>query len=137
MINFNPEPTTSTPELTSEIAQAIYTLIKTHGDADKAYKLKGNSDYEPEHFTQTANEIERLFNEMNRYASGSVVLEAGTPATYNEEGEIETEAVEPVYFTPTTETNFKEQFSSDLLDVNIVYTDWKGDRTWTEIKTNE
>lgn len=136
MINFNPEPTTSTPELTSEVAQAIYALIKTHGDADKAYKLKGNSDYEPEHFTETVEEAERLFNEMSEYSNGKMI-EEGTPAVYGEDGEIEVEAVEPTYYTLTTESDFKAQFSSDLLDVNEVYTDWKGDRTWKEIKTNE
>lgn len=137
MINFNPEPTTSTPEITSEIAQVIYALIKEYGDADKAYKLKGNSDYEPKHFTETAQEAERLFNEMSLYASGGKILQEGTPEVYGEDGEIETEAIPPTYYTLTTEEDFKAQFSSDLLDVNTVYTDWKGDKTWTEIKNNE
>ncbi len=70
------------------------------GDVDKAYKLKGNSDYEPEHFSQTAEEAERLFNEMNRYASGSVILTEGTPAVYGEDGEIGSRSSRPCLLHP-------------------------------------
>jgi len=81
MINFNPEPTTSTPEITSEIAMAIYDLIKEYGDVDKAYKCKGNSDFDPEHFTQTNNELERLASLISQMQSGAYVLEPSYPAT--------------------------------------------------------
>ena len=45
-MEFTEQPTNSTPALTAEVAQTIYGLIKTYGSADRAYKDKGNSDYE-------------------------------------------------------------------------------------------
>lgn len=136
MVDFNESPTKSTPELDSTTAQEIYALIKEHGDADKAYKNKGNSDYEPEHFKQTNDEADRLFKEMNKYASGRVLLEE-EESHYDEETGEKVIDKEAVYYELTTETDFKEQFSSEYLDVNEVYYDWKGDRTWSEIKNGE
>lgn len=136
MVDFNEQPTSSTPELDASTAQEIYALIKQHGDIDKAYKNKGNSLYEPEHFKQVDKEADRLFNEMSRYANGNVLLEPEQSHFDEESGEkvIDSEAV---YYALSTETDFKSQFSSDYLDVNTVYSDWKGDRTWTNIKNGE
>lgn len=123
MINFNPEPTTSTPELTSEVAQAIYALIKTHGDADKAYKLKGNSDFEPEHFTETVKEAERIFSEIAILKSGTKVMKEAVYET-NEEGE-QTIVSEAEYFVPENDLDILSQLSSDLLDCEQLLIDSK------------
>jgi hypothetical protein len=132
---FKTEPTFSTPEITPEIAQSIYALIKEFGDADKAYKLKGNSDFEPEHFPIVEKEIERLASEINSRMSGSYLLEPAYPATYTEEGEIDEEAVPAVYYEATTKTKLIEDVSSDLLDVETLLDDLMGGETWTNYKT--
>ena len=62
-MEFKTQPTNSTPALTAEVAQEIYGLIKTYGSADRAYKDKGNSDYEPEHFNIVDKEIDRIVRE--------------------------------------------------------------------------
>jgi len=109
---FTQQPTFSTLEITPEIAQSIYALIKEFGDADKAYKLKGNSDFEPEHFPIVEKEIERL-----------------------EEGEINEEAVPAVYYEATTKTKLIEDVSSDLLNVETLLNDLMAGETWTNYKT--
>ena len=135
-MDFTTKGGNSTPVLTSDIAGEIYALIKLEGNADLAFKNQENSQYEPEHFKEVDNEADRLFKEMNKYAYGRVLLEAEQSHYDEETGEkvIDSEAV---YYSLTTETNFKSQFSSELLDVNTVYNDWKGDKTWTQIKSGE
>lgn len=120
MINFNPEPTTSTPEITSEVAQAIYTLIKTHGDADKAYKLKGNSDYEPEHFTAVDREVDRIVRELNEFKAGKLLQAEVSHIDESGEKVIDSEAV---YYEYTTDEDLALQVSSDYLDVSLIITD--------------
>jgi len=135
MVDFTTKGGNSTPELTAEIAGNIYALIKQEGNADLAFKSQESSQYEPEHFKLVDKEVDRLFKEMNKYAYGRVLLE---PEEYHFDEETGEKVIdsEAVYYNLTTETDFKNQFSSDILDVNTVYNDWKGDKTWTVIKTN-
>ena len=117
---FNEQPTNSTPELTSEIAGQVYNLIKEHGDADKAYKLKEDSSIDPEHFTAVDKEIDRIVRELNEFKNGKL-LEPEV-SHYNEEGEkvIDSEAV---YYEYTTDEDLALQVSSDLLDVATIIED--------------
>jgi len=133
MVEFKTAPTNSTSELTSEIASNVYSEIKSHGDADTAFKAQTDSSIDPEHFKTVNNEVDRLFSEMNKYASGNVLLEPEVSHFDEETGEKVVDS-EAVYYKLTTETDFKSQFSSDYLDIAEVYNDWKGSRTWTEIK---
>lgn len=135
-MEFKERPTSSTPEITAEIAGKVYDLIKQYGDADTAFKSQSDSAIDPEHFKTTDKEADRLFKEMNRYTSGDVLLE---PEQYHFDEETGEKIIDSkaVYYTLTTERNFKAQFSSNLLDVAEVYTDWKGNRTWTQIKNGE
>lgn len=124
MINFNPEPTTSTQPITSEIAQEIYVLIKEFGDVDKAYKMKGNSDYEPEHFAQTNNELERLVGLISTMKSDAYIIEPAYPAEYDEEGNVTAEEVPAVYLDGSSKANLLPYLSSELLDVEVVLNDF-------------
>jgi hypothetical protein len=135
MVEFNEQPTSTQKTLDATDAQEIYGLIKQFGDADKAFKNKQGSDLEPQHFPMVSKEADRLFKEMSKYASGKVVITPEQSHFDEETGEkiIDQEAV---YYKLTTESDFKAQFSSDYLDVAEVYSDWKGNRTWTEIKNN-
>ena len=117
MINYKEKPTFSTPEITPEIAQTIYGLIKKYGDADSAYKQKGNSDYEPEHFDKVQEELNRLGNQILQMKSGSYVIEAGYPATEKEE------AVPAIYLDPEKPELFKNYLTSELLDIDTLLID--------------
>lgn len=136
MVDFKLKPTSNQTELTELDAQLIYSLIKKYGDADNAFKKKTGSDLEPQHFALVSKEVDRLFADMNKYASGNVLLDPEVSHFDEVSGEkvIDSPAV---YYKLTTETDFKSQFTSDLLDVSEVYKDWKGDRTWTEIKSDK
>jgi len=133
MVDFKEKPVCSTKELIPSVAKEIYLLIKQYGDSDSSFKEKGNSDYEPEHFKLVDKEIDKLFSDMTRYASGNVLLEPEVNHIDEITGEIIID-IPASYYVLTTETDFKKQFSSDYLDISIVYGDWKGDKTWTEIK---
>jgi hypothetical protein len=135
-MEFNEQPTNSTPALTAEIAGQVYDLIKQYGDADKAYKLKGDSSIDPEHFTAVDAEGDRLIGEINTLMSGGKVITPAVPAVVGEDGEITSEAVPAVYYEPTTEANLLAQLSSDLLDVEDVLDDQKGEMTWTQFKNS-
>jgi len=132
-MDFTIKPTNSTPELTSEVAQTIYAEIIEHGNADLAFKAQVDSAYEPEHFKLVDKEIDKLFSDMNRYSSGNVLVEPEVNHIDEITGEIIIDSPAN-YYILTTETDFKKQFSSDYLDISVVYGDWKGDKTWTEIK---
>jgi len=134
MVDFNLTPTSNQAELTAVDAQLIYGLIKEFGDADKAFKNKHGSDLEPQHFPIVSKEADRLFVEMSRYATGNVILEAEVSHFDVDSNEMVIDSP-TVYYKLTTETDFKAQFTSDLLDVEEVYKDWKGSRTWAEIST--
>jgi hypothetical protein len=135
-MEFITQPTHSTTELTSEVAQAIYTLIKTYGSADLAFKNQPSSQYDPEHFVTVDAEGDRLIGEINTLMSGSKVITPAVPAVVGEDGEITSEAVPAVYYEPTTEADLLAQLSSGLLDVEDVLDDQKGEMTWTQFKNS-
>jgi len=120
-MEFKTQPTNSTPALTAEVAQEIYSLIKTYGSADRAYKDKGNSDYEPEHFSIVDKEIDRIVRELNEYKNGKLIS-AEVSHIDEETGEkvIDSEAV---YYEYTTDEDLANQVSSDYLDVSLIITD--------------
>ncbi|MDD4805099.1 MAG: hypothetical protein PHN69_08230 [Candidatus Pacebacteria bacterium] len=122
-MDFNDKPTFSTPALTAEVAQEIYSLIKQYGSADRAYKLKGNSNYEPEHFDLVNKEADRIVRELREYKNGNVILEAAIPAVYDEEGNVTSDAIPAVMYEYTTDADLIEQISSDYLDVATIYND--------------
>jgi len=115
------QPTNSTPELTSEIAQAIFAKIVEYGNADKAYKSQADSAYDPEHFQAVDKEADRISAELAAYKSGSKVITPAVPAVYDEEGNVTTEAVPAVCYEYTTDEDLLSQVTSDLLDVESVY----------------
>jgi hypothetical protein len=119
-MEFNEQPTNSTPALTAEIAGQVYNLIKQFGDADKAYKLKGHSLIDPEHFSLVDKEIDRIVRELREYKAGKL-LEA-EEFHYDEEGNkvIDKEAV---YYTYTTDEDLALQVSSEYLDVMTIIED--------------
>jgi hypothetical protein len=119
-MDFNEQPTNSTPALTAEIAGQVYNLIKQFGDADKAYKLKGDSSIDPEHFSLVDKEIDRIVKELREYKAGKL-LEA-EEFHYDEEGNkvIDKEAV---YYEYTTDADLALQVSSDYLDVETIIED--------------
>jgi hypothetical protein len=119
-MDFNEQPTNSTPALTAEIAGQVYNLIKQFGNADKAYKLKGDSLIDPEHFSLVDKEIDRIVKELREYKAGKL-LEA-EESHFDEEGNkvIDKEAV---YYTYTTDEDLALQVSSDYLDVATIIED--------------
>ena len=120
-MDFNEQPTNSTPALTAEIAGQIYNLIKEHGDADKAYKLKGDSSIDPEHFVLVDKEIDRIVKELNEFKSGKL-LEA-EEFHYDEETGEKVIDKEAVYYEYSTDEDLAEQVSSDYLDVATIIED--------------
>ena len=136
-MDFTIKPTNSTPALTVEVAQLIYNSIVLNGNADLAFKAQSDSSLEPEHFPLVDKEGMKIMNEIQSKFNGSFLLEAKIPATYDEEGEILTEEVPAVYYQVTTETVLKNSLSSDMLDTDIVYNDFKGSKTFTELKAQE
>jgi hypothetical protein len=120
-MEFKTQPTNSTPALTAEIAGQVYNLIKQYGDADKAYKLKGDSVIDPEHFEAVDKEIDRIVRELNEYKNGKLIS-AEVSHIDEETGEkvIDSEAV---YYEYTTDEDLANQVSSDYLDVSLIITD--------------
>jgi hypothetical protein len=116
-MDFNAQPTNSTPALTSEIAGQVYNLIKQFGDADKAYKMKGDSAIDPEHFDLVNKELDRIVSELNLYKNGSKLL---TAAEYGAEGNLTKEAV---YYQYTTDADLAKQVSSEYLNVATIIED--------------
>jgi hypothetical protein len=119
-MDFNEQPTNSTPTLTAGIAEQVYNLIKEHGDADKAYKLKGDSSIDPEHFVLVDKEIDRIVKELREYKAGKL-LET-EEFHYDEEGEKVIDKA-AVYYEYSTDADLAEQVSSDYLDVATIIED--------------
>jgi len=132
-MNYTTKPTSSTPELTSTVAKAIYTLIKTHGTADNAFKAQADSLYDPEHFKAVDGEIDRIVSELNSFASGKIVTPE-VPAEYDEEGNVTKEAIPAVRYQLTTESKLKSQVSSTLLNVGDILNDIEPNGIWAEYK---
>lgn len=124
-MDFTPKPTTSTTPITPQIAQAIYELIKTHGNADLAFKNQAGSLYDAENVKATADEFDRIVAELTAYRNGSVVVTPAVPAVVDDEGNITTPAVPAVYYEYTTDADLISQVSSELLDVADVWADIK------------
>ena len=120
-MDFNEQPTNSTPALTAEIAGQVYNLIKQYGNADKAYKMKGGSSIDPEHFTAVDKEIDRIVRELREFKNGKL-LQAEVSHFDEETGEkvIDSEAV---YYEYTTDEDLALQVSSDYLDVATIIVD--------------
>ena len=120
-MDFTPKPTTSTTPLTAEIAQTVYNLIKQFGNIDKAYKLKGDSIIDPEHFEAVDKEIDRVVRELNEFKNGKL-LQAEVSHFDEETGEkvIDSEAV---YYEYTTDEDLALQVSSDYLDIATIIED--------------
>jgi hypothetical protein len=119
-MDFNEQPTNSTPALTAEIAGQVYELIKQFGNADKAYKLKCDSSIDPEHFDLVDKELDRIVKELREYKAGKL-LEA-EEFHFDEEGNkvIDKEAV---YYEYSTDEDLALQVSSDYLDVMTIIED--------------
>ena len=122
-MDFTPKPTTSTTPLTADIAQEIYELIKTHGNADLAFKNQEGSVYDAENVKATADELDRVVGLLTAYRNGSVVVTPVVPAVVDDEGNITMPAVPAVYYEYTTDEDLIAQVSSDLLDVSTIYID--------------
>jgi len=131
-MDFTPTATTSTPELTAEIAQEIHELIREYGTADIAYKSQANSEHEPEHFTAVEKEWDRIAKELREYASGKIL----EPAVY--ELEEETGALTlisgEVRYELTTKKDLIAQVESDLLSVEDVLNDIEQNGLWADFK---
>jgi len=98
-------PTCSTVELTNELAMQIYNGIVENGSADSAFKNPAtNWDY---------SNIQKVDREADE------IIEM-----------IKTNLID----YPGSESQFKTSFSSDLLTTNTVYADFKGAKTWNELK---
>ena len=122
-MDFIQTPTNTTPQLTEQIAQDIYNLIKLYGNSDLAYKLKGNSNYEPEHFPIVDKEIDSIISQINTLASGQFLIqeEVNHVDELTEELVIDTPAE---YFTPTDKESFVAMLSSNLLDPSVLLQDY-------------
>ena len=122
-MDFTQTPTNTTPELTEQIAQDIYNLIKLYGNSDLAYKLKDNSNYEPEHFPIVDKEIDSVISQINVLASGHFLIQAEMNHIDETTGElvIDTPAE---YFTPTDKESFVAMLNSNLLDPSILLQDY-------------
>ena len=129
--------------LTAEKAKEIYELLKTK-DANSIF-LEDNIP--TEYTKQVQTEMDRLENETITKASGNFIIEPAYPETYNEDGEVDEEAVPAVYYKLTTKKALLESMSSDLLDVSEAcsdvedyYGEYKKDRSFTDfvkLLTNE
>ncbi len=124
MIDFNKKPTTSTPKITSKVAKEIYDLIKEYGDADKAYKMKGNSDYEPEHFKEVEIEAEKVMAEIALLKSGTKVISEAEYELDEKTGE-NVITKEAKYFVAKDDLDILSQLSSTLLDCEQLLEDSK------------
>lgn len=124
MIDFNKKPTTSTPKITSKVAKEIYDLIKEYGDADKAYKMKGNSDYEPEHFKEVEIEAEKVMADITLLKSGTKVIKDAEYSVNEKTGEIVI-TKEAEYFVAKDDLDVLSQLSSKLLDCEQILIDSK------------
>lgn len=120
-MDFTNKGTSSTPELTSEIAEAIYGEIKTHGNADLAFKAQTDSIHEPEHYKLVDKEADRIVKELNEFKNGKL-LEA-EESHYDEESGEKVVDKEAVYYEYTTDEDLIAQVSSDYLDVETVFND--------------
>lgn len=107
MIDFTKRGSTFTPELTPEIAQNACNLIIKHGNADLAFKNQQDSAIDPEHFILVDKEIERIVKGIN------IIMTQNTDITENE---------------------LKSRLSSNLLDTDLVYTAYKGEKSWDQFK---
>ena len=122
-MDFTKIPTNITPELTKPIAQEIYDLIKQYGNCDLAYKLKGNSNYEPEHFIIVDKECDLIVSQINILASCQFLIQEQISHIDEMTGELVIDT--PVeYFTPTDIPSFIAMLNSDLLDPSVLLQDY-------------
>ena len=112
---------TPKPELTSQIAKDIYDVLATELSDTEVFKQYG---YSFEDIATVKNEVSRIENEIDMKMSGRFVIEEGTPATYDEEGNELTPLSPAVYYTPSTKTDLKQSITSDLLNTNTVLDDY-------------
>jgi hypothetical protein len=131
-MDFRPPATTSTPVLTAQLAQAIYELIKEHGNADLAFKAQDDSAYDPEHFAAVEKEWDRVTKELREYAGGKII----EPAEYeiNEETGEQELVSEEVRYELTTQSDLVAQVDSALLDVADVLNDIEPNGLWADFK---
>ena len=135
---FKKGKTTNTlPALESDVAAAIYELLKTK-DANRIF-LEDNI---PTEYTEQVEGIISAFeSEYVSKVSGSYMITAKIPATYDEAGEIVDEAIPAVMYELTTKTALLESISCELLDkatiasdVEDYYKEYKENRTFAEFK---
>jgi len=134
MVDFTVKGNSGVPSLSSSEAQEVYSLIKEFGNADNAFKSQGNSAFYNKHFEIVDKEVDRLFNEMTCKLSGCFVVKEAVPPVYDEDGEVVSEGEPVEFFKVTTETAFKNSLSSDLLDTDEVYLDFKNGLSWSGLK---
>lgn len=103
MLNFEPKPTVSTAPLNVELGTEIYNLIKQEWTTLKAIQA---SIYDPENILRIEKEVERIISLKDK-------KEVVTPAKYNADGTIKTEAV----------IDYVE-LTSDIIDVDVVLQDF-------------
>jgi len=120
----------SLPALSADEAMSIYELLKTK-DANVLFL---EEDIATEYTEQVEKELKRLESEVVSKMSGSFVTTPKVPATYDEMGEVDKEAIPAVYYKVTTETALKSSLSSDLLDVDTVVADV---RAWSDGNPDE
>ena len=99
------KPTTSTVELNSIIAMQIYQGILASGNADLCFKHQSNSIWDNENIKIVDKEVDKVISEIKQLLSTDII-----------------------------ETSLKSQLTSDLLTTNTVYIDFKGSKTYTELK---
>ena len=125
------------PELTPVVAQAIYESLKITNNKEGTI---ATGLFFPEHVIDTNNEITALESvahaAMMRVGKDVLVATGEDPKT-----------MEPIYTTitippaPTTQVEFEEELSSDLLDIPTFAHDYmdyilmyKADTTWIEFE---
>ena len=123
------------PALTAATAQSIYVLLKTK-DANMMF-LEDNIP--TEYTVQVEKEMRKLEAEYMSKVSGTYLLTASIPATYDDEGEVDTEVVPAVYFALTTKAALLKTMSSEILnletlcsDIEDYYREYKEDRDFSE-----
>lgn len=130
------QPTCSTKELTSELAQEIYTAIKANGWSwEKAFTAK-DTNFDFSNCKAVSSLIAQVENAITTRMNGRFVITPAVPPVIDPETqEVIEEGKDAVYFVPSTEKALVASIESQL-DVATVVADILENRgqTWEEFK---
>lgn len=136
MLTQKKQPTCSTEELTSELAQEIYSAIKANGWSWERAFTAQDTNFDFSNCKAVSALIAKVEGDITICMSGDYVITPAVPPVIDPDTqEIVKEGVDAVYFVPSTKGDLVASIES-LLDVGVIIDDILEARnqSWKEFK---